>query len=118
MLSRHLGSCEEWTKRIVENATDEQKVAHKDLKKKDYKYLLIIHECVDPKNFEKLGDVDPSKEAWDILEKYFGGAEKVKHVRLQTHKRMYEFLQMDGSESVSAFFTRVTRLVNQIKMYG
>ena len=28
---------------IEENTTDEQKDAHKDLKKKDYKTLFIIH---------------------------------------------------------------------------
>lgn len=75
---------------IGDNATNEQKVAHKDLKKKDYKTLFIIHQCVDPDNFEKVCDVDSTKEAWDILEKSFGGVEKVKEVRLQIQKRMYE----------------------------
>lgn len=31
---------------------------------------------------------------------------------------MYELLQIEESESVADFFTRVTRLVNQIKMCG
>lgn len=31
---------------IGENDTDEQKVAHKDLQKKDYKALFLIHQCV------------------------------------------------------------------------
>ena len=39
-------------------------------------------------------------------------------MRLQTHKRTYELLQMEDSESISDFFTRVTKLVNQIKVYG
>ncbi|XP_050890208.1 uncharacterized protein LOC127095580 [Lathyrus oleraceus] len=58
---------------IGENVTDEQKTAHKDLKKKDYKVIFVIHQCVDPHNFEKIGDADSAKEAWDILEKSFGG---------------------------------------------
>ena len=52
------------------------------------------------------------------MNKYFGETEKVKEVRLQTHKRTYEFIQMEESGSVSDFFIRVIRLVNQIKMYG
>ena len=67
---------------IEENATDEQKAAHKDLKKKDYKALFKIHQYVDLDNFEKVGDVNSTKEAWDILEKSFGGVKKVKEVRL------------------------------------
>lgn len=50
-------------------ATDDHKNAHKELNKKDYKALFIIHQCVDPENFEKVGDFESSKEAWDILEK-------------------------------------------------
>lgn len=42
---------------ISDNATDEQRVAHKYLKKKDYKSLFIIHLCVDPYNFEIVSDV-------------------------------------------------------------
>lgn len=41
-----------------EDATDEKNVIHKDLKNKDYKALFIIHQCVDPDNFEKISDVD------------------------------------------------------------
>lgn len=77
---------------IGENATDEQKTAHKYLKKKDYKTFFIIHQCVDLDNFEKVRDVDSSKDACDILEKSFVGVEKVKYVRLQNKKRIYELL--------------------------
>lgn len=99
-------------------ATDEDKLANNELKKKDFKALFIIHQCVDPDNFEKVGDCESSKEAWDILAQSFGGAEKVKEVKLQTFKRQYELLQMEDSETVSDFFTKVTRLVNQIKNCG
>lgn len=67
---------------IREHATNEENTAYKDLKKKDYKALFLIHQYVDLDNFEKVGDVDSIKEAWDILEKSLGGAEKVKNVRL------------------------------------
>lgn len=105
-----------WVTLISENITDEQNVVHKELKKKDYKTFFIIHQCVDPNSFEKVDNVDSSKEAWDILEKSFGEVEKVKEVSLQVHKRMYELFQMEKNESVVDFFTRVIRLVNQIKI--
>lgn len=96
---------------IGENVMDEQKASHKYLKMKDYKSLFIIHQCVDPDDFEKVGDVDSSKELWNILEKSFGGVEKVKDVRLQTHKRIYEFLHMEENERFTYLFTRATKLL-------
>ena len=72
---------------LAENATDEGKAAHKEVKKKDYKVIFIIHQCVDPDNFEKVSDVESAKETWEILEKSFGGAEKVKDVRLQNSQK-------------------------------
>ena len=42
----------------------------------------------------------------------------MKEVRLQTHKRTYELLHMEDSENIFDFFTRVTKLVNQIKTCG
>ena len=65
-----------------------------------------------------MSDVESAKEAWEILEKSFGGAKKVKGLRLQNRKRTYELLQMEESESIIDFFTRVTKLVNQIKLCG
>lgn len=56
---------------IGENVTNEQKVAHTDLKNKVYNALFVIHEYVDPDNFEKFGDIDSTKEACNILEKSF-----------------------------------------------
>ncbi|XP_045809881.1 uncharacterized protein LOC123904237 [Trifolium pratense] len=103
---------------IGARATDEEKETHKETKKRDYKALFIIHQCVDTDNFEKVGDCESSKEAWDILAQSFGGAEKVKEVRLQTYKRQYELIQMEDSETISDFFTIVTKLVNQIKNCG
>ena len=72
---------------LVEGATDAQKATFKEEKKKDYKALFLIHSCVDGDNFEKVGDCDSAKQAWEILEKAYAGAAKAKVVRLQTHKR-------------------------------
>ncbi|MCI31355.1 hypothetical protein A2U01_0052567, partial [Trifolium medium] len=70
-------------KPVTESSCDAQKATYKELKKKDYKALFIIHQCVSLDNFERVGDAQSSKEAWDNLEKAYGGATKVKKVRLQ-----------------------------------
>ncbi|GAU43423.1 hypothetical protein TSUD_334860 [Trifolium subterraneum] len=103
---------------IIESSSDVQKSTFKEQKKRDYKALFIIHQCVSPDNFERVGDAQSSKEAWDNLEKAYGGAAKVKKVWLQTYKRQFELLQMEEKESVGDFFTRVTKLVNLMKGCG
>ncbi|GAU47720.1 hypothetical protein TSUD_285070 [Trifolium subterraneum] len=103
---------------ITESSSDVQKATFKEQKKRDHKALFIIHQCVSPDNFERVGDAQSSKEAWDNLEKAYGGATKVKKVRLQTYKRQFELLQMEEKESVGDFVTRVTKLVNLMKGCG
>ncbi|GAU15418.1 hypothetical protein TSUD_44550 [Trifolium subterraneum] len=103
---------------ITDASSDVEKATFKELKNKDYKALFIIHHCVSPDNFERVGDALSSKEAWDNLEKAYGGATKVKKVRLQTYKRQFELLQMEEKESVGDFVTRVTKLVNLMKGCG
>ncbi|GAU41877.1 hypothetical protein TSUD_367420 [Trifolium subterraneum] len=103
---------------ITDASSDVEKATFKELKKKDYKALFIIHQCVSPDNFERVGDALSSKEAWDNLEKAYGGATKVKKVRLQTYKRQFELLQMEEKESVGDFVTRVTKLLNLMKGCG
>ncbi|XP_073221443.1 uncharacterized protein [Cicer arietinum] len=87
-------------------------------KKKDYKALFLIHSWVDSDNFEKVGDCDSAKTTWGILEKAYAGADKAKVVRLQTHKRQLELLQMEDKETINDYVTRVTRLGNQMKSCG
>ncbi|GAU36961.1 hypothetical protein TSUD_57390 [Trifolium subterraneum] len=99
-------------------ASEEDKESNKELKKIDYKALFIIHQCVDPDNFEKVGDCESSKEAWDILAQSFGGVEQVKEVKFQTYKRQFDLIQMEESETVNDYFTKVIKLVNQIKNCG
>ena len=59
---------------LAANAEDEENIAYKELKQKDYKALFMIHQYVDADNFEKVSDVESAKEVWKILEKTFGGA--------------------------------------------
>ena len=45
------------------NPADAQKVAHRDLMKRDAKALFIIHQCVDVDNFQKIRSADTAKKA-------------------------------------------------------
>ena len=61
-------------KELGEDASEEEKKEYTESEKKSYKALFIIHQCLSPDNFEKVSDSESAKEAWEILEKSFGGA--------------------------------------------
>ncbi|KAK2388142.1 hypothetical protein QL285_061854 [Trifolium repens] len=103
---------------LPENANEEQRTTFREAKKKDNKTLFLIHQCVDSKVFEKIADAETSKDAWDILQKSYGGDAKVKKVKLQALKRQYELLQMKSDESIADYFTRLVTFTNQMKNCG
>ncbi|GAU38465.1 hypothetical protein TSUD_151880 [Trifolium subterraneum] len=99
-------------------ATEQQRTTFREAQKKDSKTLFLIHQCVDSKVFEKIADATTSKDAWDILQKSYGGDAKVKKVKLQALKRQFELLEMKNDEAVAEYFTRVETLTNQMKNCG
>ncbi|KAK2377606.1 hypothetical protein QL285_078260 [Trifolium repens] len=103
---------------LPENANEDQRTTFREAKKKDNKALFLIHQCVDSKVFEKIADAETSKDAWDILQKSYGGDAKVKKVKLQALKRQYELLQMKSDESIADYFTILVTLTNQMKNCG
>jgi gag-polypeptide of LTR copia-type len=74
----------------------------------------MLFRAVDELGFEKIVGTTTSKEAWDILEKVFKGADRVKQVRLQTLRGELESMKMKESESVSDYITYVQAVVNQL----
>ncbi|PNX91656.1 retrovirus-related Pol polyprotein from transposon TNT 1-94 [Trifolium pratense] len=96
-------------------ATAQQRTTFRETRKKDSKALFLIHQCVDAKVFEKIVDFTTSKEAWDTLQKSYGGDEKVKKVILQALKRQYELLEMKSDETVADYFTCLVTHTNQMK---
>ncbi|GAU17239.1 hypothetical protein TSUD_324430 [Trifolium subterraneum] len=100
------------------NAIEQQRTTFREAQKKDSKALFLIHQCVDSKVFEKIANATTSKDAWDILQKSYGGDAKVKKVKLQALKRQFELLEMKNDEAVAEYFTRVETLTNQMKNCG
>ncbi|GAU28768.1 hypothetical protein TSUD_357540, partial [Trifolium subterraneum] len=103
---------------IAANATEAEQTAHRALKKKHFKAMFFIHQCVDLVNFQKIENATSLKECWDILEKGHSGNDKLKQVRLTTWKRQFELLQMDENESIAEYFNKITNITNQMKSCG
>lgn len=83
------------------NAIDFQKVVRKEQRRKDWKALLLIHQCVDPNVFGKIIEEETSKEAWDKLKNLYGGDEKLKRMKLQTLRKQFDMTQMKEHEPIS-----------------
>ncbi|XP_050920266.1 uncharacterized protein LOC127137902 [Lathyrus oleraceus] len=86
---------------LVDNATDAQRVANKETKKKDCKVAYCIQSAVDSTNFNKITHVESEKEAWDIFVKYYERGEKVKVDKLQTLRQQYDLLQMGEDKKIA-----------------
>ena len=86
---------------LSKNATDAQRVANKEAKKKDCKVAYCIQSAVDSTNFDKISHAELANEAWDILVKYYEGGEKVKVVKLQTFRGQYELMHIGEDEKIA-----------------
>ena len=102
----------------TDNMTPNQLKALKETRTKDKTALYFLFQAVDESGFEKIASAATSKEAWEILQKVFKGADRVKQVRLQTLRGELEAMKMKESEGVSDYITRVQTVVNQLKRNG
>lgn len=100
---------------LAANATEVQRNAHKELKKKDCKALFLIQQSLDEGNFERISKSLSSKEAWDILSNYHEGDDKVKLIKLQSLRRKFELMQMEDDQKISEYISKLINLVNQMK---
>ncbi|GKD19054.1 retrovirus-related pol polyprotein from transposon TNT 1-94, partial [Tanacetum coccineum] len=114
----------EIVKKGVEKVDDEgslsviQRVELQKARKKDQSALTVIYQCFDDAMFEKVANATTSKEAWKILQNTFKGIDKVKRVHLQSLKGEFEKLQIEESETISGYFTRVLTISNEMKRNG
>jgi gag-polypeptide of LTR copia-type len=89
-----------------------------EIAKRDVKALFFIQQAVVDTVFTKIAAAALAKEAWSTLKTAFQGNLKVREIRLQGLRREFDTLNMNQGESVQAFLTRVTSIVNQIKSCG
>jgi hypothetical protein len=103
---------------LAANPNDAQRNAFKEAKKNDCKALLYIQQYVDAQNFERISKASKSKEAWDILAKYYDGGDKVKQVKLQSLRRKYELMLMEEDQKITEYSSKLMIVVNQMKACG
>ncbi|GKV46724.1 hypothetical protein SLEP1_g53699 [Rubroshorea leprosula] len=118
-----LGAHDVW--KIVENGYDAPKdvsaltQAQKDqfnsIKKKDQKAVSLIHQALDEVTFEKVSNATTAKELWEKLQAACKGKEKAKKVRLQSLRGEFEAVQMNETEKVSDYISRVMGIANQMR---
>ncbi|GLU18735.1 hypothetical protein SLE2022_350190 [Rubroshorea leprosula] len=118
-----LGAHDVWE--IVENGYDAPKdmsaltQAQKDqfnsIKKKDQKAVSLIHQALDEVTFEKVSNATTAKELWEKLQAACKGKEKAKKVRLQSLRGEFEAVQMNETEKVSDYISRVMGIANQMR---
>jgi len=99
----------------LQGVTAQQLKALKEKRMKDKTTLYILYQGVDEAGFEKIAGAKTSKEAWEILQTAYKGAERLKQVRLQTLRGELESMRMKESEGVSDYITRVQTVANQLK---
>ena len=102
----------------TDGLNDQQLKSLKEHRKKDARALSYIQQGVSPDIFSRIMGADSAMEAWEILQKEFKGNVKVKNVTLQTLRRELENLKMSDSESVQDYYTKITKIVNEMKTFG
>lgn len=103
---------------LVETGAPSNDPTPAETSKRDAKALFFIQQAVVDTVFTKIAAATSAKEAWTVLKTAFQGNSKVLEIRLQGLRREFETLNMNQGESVQAFLTRVTSIVNQIKSCG
>ena len=73
-----------------------------------------MHETI----FSRIAAATTSREAWLILQTKFQGSSKVVAVKLQTLRNEFETLQMKTGEAVQEYISRVTNIINQMRVFG
>jgi hypothetical protein len=114
---------------LPENPTEAQRTEHRALKKKDFKAIFFIHQCVDLINFQKIENGTYAKECWEILEKGYAGKTRkdlwpnlqyfeniastnLRWVFFNTHTMLCWFLYIDDKD----FFLEVCKKIGYSKL--
>ena len=78
----------------VEKLEEAQKEELDSKRKKDQRVLTSVHQDLNNEMFEKIANKINSKQAWETLQNFVIGVEKLKRVCLQTLRAEFESLMM------------------------
>jgi len=80
--------------------------------------VFYIRQNVDSNHFEKISKITRSKEACDLLAKYYKDSDNVKQVKLQSLRRKYKLMLMEEDQIINDYFSKLICVVNQMKACG
>ncbi|TXG70083.1 hypothetical protein EZV62_005018 [Acer yangbiense] len=100
------------------NPTIAQIKQNEEEKMKKDKAVTCLHSALKDSVFTSIMHLETSKEIWDELKERYEGSERVRNVKMLTLKREFEMLKMKESESVKDYSSKLSELVNQMRLYG
>ncbi|TXG68564.1 hypothetical protein EZV62_003499 [Acer yangbiense] len=100
------------------NPTIAQIKQHEEEKMKKEKAVACLHSALTDAVFTSIMHLETAKEIWDELKGRYEGSERVRSIKLLTLKREFEILKMKESESVKDYSSKLSELVNQMRLYG
>lgn len=80
--------------------------------------LLAIYQAVPEDVLASLAGKDTAKMAWEAIKAMNIGHDRVRETKLQTLRKAFEALEMEDTESVETFATRVNKMVASIRALG
>ncbi|TXG57425.1 hypothetical protein EZV62_018738 [Acer yangbiense] len=100
------------------NPTIAQIKQYEEEKMKRDKAVTCLHSVLKDSVFTSIMHLETAKEIWDELKGRYEGSERVRNVKMLTLKREFEMLKMKESESIKDYSSKLSELVNQMRLYG
>ena len=100
------------------NPTIAQIREHEESKQKKDKAVTCLHLALSDDVFTTIMHLENAKLIWDELKERFEGSDRVKAIRLLTLKREFEMLKMKEEETVKDYSSKLSQLVNQMRLYA
>ncbi|KAK3037419.1 hypothetical protein RJ639_030181 [Escallonia herrerae] len=98
--------------------TDEEKQQQVCDRSVNEKALFLICQSIELSVLEKIFHAKTAKDAWNSLLKTYEGADLVTRTRLQGLKRQFELMKQGKEENIHDYFSRIEKLVNEMKYNG
>nr|GEU95683.1 zinc finger, CCHC-type [Tanacetum cinerariifolium] len=86
--------------------------------KKDKTAIAFLYQALPKDQLLQISKHKTAKAIWNALKTRHLGEERVQQARLQTLKSNFEMLQMKEDETIDAFATKLTTLVNKASSLG
>jgi len=100
------------------NPTIAQMKHHEEEKLKKEKAVSVLHSALADDVFTGIMHLETAKQIWDELDERYAGDERVRSIKLLTLKREFEMLKMKEHESVKEYTSKLSHLVNQMRLHA